>query len=121
MRSSIIIISFFCLISCGDRDDPGTSPKIALAKASVNCGKIPGEMKWLEDLLRVAKRDDVLRGDIYVTSIDGKVVFIHQPIIMGCLACVLYDCDGNKIRPEDFDHEKLRDGMTSSNRIFSPW
>lgn len=118
MRSAIVIISYICFISCADREDPVTSPKLALAKACVSCGKTPDEMEWFDNLLRLAGTDDALRGDIYVTSIDGNIVFIHQPLIMGCLACVLYDCDGNKIPPEDFDHEKLRVGMTTANRIF---
>ena len=75
-------------------------------------------MKWYKDLLDDMEKDEALLGHIYAASIDGNMVFIHQPMIMSCLACVLYDCDGNKIDIATLDHEKLRVEITFENRIF---
>jgi hypothetical protein len=38
---------------------------------------------------------------------------------MSCLACVLYDCNGNRIDVSTIDREKLREGMNPSSRIYT--
>ncbi len=61
----------------------------------------------------------ILRGDVYAIKLDGRIIFLHQVWVVSCLACNLYDCDGNKIQPSTIDVEKLVAGMVPANRIYS--
>jgi hypothetical protein len=75
-------------------------------------------MSWLSTLVQQVQTDGALMGDIYAGSVDGRVMFVHQPMIMSCLACVVYDCDGNRIDTSTLDHEKIRTILKPENRIF---
>lgn len=112
--------SFLCLmftISCADSDEKGEWTAVKMA--SLRCGKSATEMEWLRRLVQQAKSDPALNGDIYAGAYDGEVIFIHQPMIMSCLACVIYDCDGNRLDMVTLDHEKLRLNMEARNLIYS--
>lgn len=119
MRSCCIRILLLILgASCeSDNLDPA-SHNGSIRLAGFYCGKSTAEMQWYSQLLDDMEKNVGLRGDIYVATIDGNVVLIHQPIVMSCLACVLYDCEGNKIDMATMDHEKLRLEMTFENRVF---
>jgi hypothetical protein len=114
-----------CLIlvtvaACVSDDFDKNSPKMAAIVSSKLCGKAASDMKWLEDLIQNSQTDGTLHGDVYAVKLDGRVIFIHQPMIMSCLACVLYDCEGNPIAMSTIDWEKLRDLMNSSSKIYTP-
>jgi hypothetical protein len=83
------------------------------------CGKPTEEMTWLEALIQQSETDMAMRGDIYAGVVEGRMLFIHQPMVMSCLACVIYDCDGNRIEASTLDHEKLRLIMGPENRIYN--
>lgn len=93
----------------------------SLRAAATFCQKPAGEMEWFQSLLLRMETDAGLRGDIYAVSIDGNLIFIHQPAIMSCLGCVLYDCSGNKIAASAVDPKKVIAGMKEENRIFYPY
>ena len=84
------------------------------------CGKSVVEMEWMKTLILQSETDMTLRGDIYAGSYKGEVIFIHQPMIMSCLACVIYDCDGNQLSTATMDHEEIILNMAPRNRIYSP-
>lgn len=111
-----IHISFFLIIclSCTDEKD---NVGISVRAGSWMCGKTMNEMEWLRLLIVESETDMAKRGDIYAGKVDGRMLFIHQPAVMSCLACVVYDCDGNKLDTSTMDHEKLRTIMQSQNRI----
>lgn len=75
-------------------------------------------MQWLGTLIENAKTNTGQMGDIYAVPYDGNTVFIHQPVVMSCLACLLYDCDGNRIDMATVDTQKLTRGMDHSTLIF---
>lgn len=111
-------VCFFLLLSCVNHDYPTGTAKAAVSAGCRLCHASEEDMEWLKTLVQKAENDFSLHGDIYVTSIDGKVVFVHQPMIMSCYACVLYDCEGNSLTPGTIDPEKLFEGMREADLIF---
>lgn len=105
---------FVFLLACADNHRELSPVKIA----SMRCGKNVSEMQWLQDLIKLGEADMAKRGDIYTGSYDGQVIFIHQPAILSCLACVIYDCEGNKLDPSTMDLQKVQFNMESKNRIY---
>jgi len=75
-------------------------------------------MVWLANLIESVKKDPSLQGNIYRGSYDDYVIFIHQPAVLSCLACIVYDCDGNKLDISTMDHEKLRLHMRPHNIVY---
>src|SRR5688572_19182391 len=113
--SSLLLITL--LLSC-ERSDTGTPAARAVGMACITCGKTPSEMQWLKALILQSEVDMSLRGNIYRGYYDTQVIIIHQPMIMSCLACVIYDCDGNRLDTSVMDHEKIRLNMDSHNLIY---
>ena len=117
---SRIFFLFICLVITGcakDRDpDPAT---VQLGRWL--CQKSADEMSWLSTLVHQAQTDMAMFGDIYAGSVDGRVLFVHQPMVMSCLACIVYDCDGNRIEAHTIDHEKLRTILKPQNRIYKAY
>lgn len=107
------------LLSCDDSNQESTLSR-PVAIACAQCNKKPGEMAWLQNLIHLAKTDPSLMGAIYTGQHQGRVVFIHQPVVMSCLACVVYDCDGNKLDTSTLDHESLRLLMDRWHKIYAP-
>lgn len=124
LSSVVALCCSIALLSCAEDetdDTPfdNTSTQESLNVAQVLCEKSAVEMQWFKTLLHQAATDESLRGDIYAVPVDGNILFAHQPWLMSCFGCVLYDCGGNKIDMATVDHEKVVAGMTADNRIFS--
>lgn len=115
--SKTILFVILILLSCDAEPRRSTSASVHLA--SMFCGKRIPQMQWLMDLIQRSKSDPSLDGDIYAGRYEGQVVFIHQPVIMSCLACVIYDCDGNRLERATFDLEKLYPIVHEVNRIYT--
>ncbi|MBT1700209.1 hypothetical protein KK083_25195 [Fulvivirgaceae bacterium PWU4] len=113
-RTLLQLACFIVLLSCTDHKllpDP-------MATACDKCGKSQAEMEWLGTLIENAKTNAGQMGDIYAVPYDGNTFFIHQPVIMSCLGCYVYDCEGNLIEYTAVDRQKLLSGMNKSNLIF---
>lgn len=108
------LLLFLFIFACADNDRE--LPPVKLA--SMRCGKSVSEMQWLQDLIKLGEADMAKRGDIYAGSYDDQVIFIHQPLILSCLACVIYDCDGNKLDSSTMDVNKIILSMEPKNRIY---
>ncbi|MDQ2657193.1 MAG: hypothetical protein M3Y60_07210 [Bacteroidota bacterium] len=116
MPRVVTLLSILLLLSCDDGNADSARGSVSLG--AFMCGKKPMEMVWLRDLITKAKTDMALNGNIYRGYYDSQVIFIHQPLIMSCLACIIYDCDGNKLDPATLDHEKIRLNMTTANIVY---
>lgn len=115
-RTAILLVFLPFCFSCEDGDDNNTSSSVYIA--SLRCAKSTSEMTWLQELIDKVKNDATQLGDIYAGKYGDQVVFIHQPIVMSCLACVVYDCDGNRLDIATLDHEKLRLLINNWNVIY---
>ena len=118
MRSLYPKLLLLLTVSCVTHDFDNTSPAESLRLASALCKKNYAEMQWYKTLLQDIRSDQALVGDIYSVEVDGNRIFIHQPMIMSCWACVLYDCDGNKIPPNAIAPYHPHIKMTPENRIY---
>ena len=113
-RTLLQLTCFIVLFSCTDHKllpDP-------MVTACEKCGKSQAEMQWLGTLIENAKTNTGQMGDIYAVPYDGNTFFIHQPVAMSCLACLVYDCSGNRIDIATIDTQKLTRGMNRSTLIF---
>jgi hypothetical protein len=83
------------------------------------CHKTIPEMNWLEQIIVKAESEDSSKGSIYMGHLDGAVVIVYQPLIMSCLACLVYDCEGNRLSLNAQQQESVVNIMSMENKIFS--
>jgi hypothetical protein len=114
------VVYFAFLLSlfsgCTYHDSPANAS--GFNYACDQCGKTVDQMDWLETLFQKAQEDPSAQGNIYLVEFDGEIIFIHQPIIMSCMPCQLYNCDGDKIDNSTIDLQALADKMNSAHTIF---
>ncbi|HEU5146173.1 MAG TPA: hypothetical protein VFT90_05645 [Chryseosolibacter sp.] len=118
MIRSVILCFFLAAMACDDADD---SYSDSILLASAKCGKSPSDMRWLDDIIKESQHDVGLSGNIYAVNVDSKVIFIHQPAVMSCYACIMYDCNGDRIEPTAVDLQKVANAMGPSALIYSPY
>lgn len=75
-------------------------------------------MEWFRLLLTEMENNPGMLGDVYAIPLNGKTLFVHQPMIMSCFACVIYDCNGQSIPPSSVDQKALLEGFTEGNKIY---
>jgi hypothetical protein len=112
----------FCLViflSCTADDIYDDETRAALFRASNKCGSSPDQLDWLHELIQRSEHEVTLQGKIYAIQVDGTTVIMHQPWIMSCLGCILYDCNGNRLDNSAVNFEKLLTGYNESNVIYS--
>ena len=118
MTKRLLVAAFYFLtIGCEQGDADIRTPGETLQVAASLCNKRPEDMQWLKTLLEKTRTDYSLAGDLYAGRVDDQVIFIHQPLIVSCLACVLYDCEGNALPAGSIAPEDLQLIMGEENRI----
>lgn len=117
---SILFMAAILACSSNDNDLRQESPAIAIKRAADFCDSPKSEMKWVSDLIESSKDDPALAGPIYAFRSNGQAVFMHQPWIMSCLACILYDCDGNRLDSQTIDQEALTMGFQNLTKNYYP-
>jgi hypothetical protein len=117
-RAASLVLSLM-VFACVNHDLEPSSRKTALLVASSMCGKDAADMNWFDALLQAGETDFGQRGDIYAIVLDGNVIFVHQPVILSCWACRLYDCNGDLIQITVENHEKIWQSMNSATKIYS--
>lgn len=97
---SLLSILFLLLLACSEEERNPVDA--AITKACRKCALQESEMVWLRDLIESSRQDGSAKGDFYVVQKDSdQTIIIHQPLIMSCMACIQYDCHGNKFAVED--------------------
>ena len=117
----IRVLIFFLVLATVACDDSGEPYSDSILIAAEKCRQSPSEMQWLADVIEESGKDPGLKGNIYAVTVDGKVIFIQQPAIMSCFACILYDCAGNRLAPNAVDLQKVANAMSPSALIYSPY
>ena len=112
-----IIISLGLLVSCA-KNEPESPYSSTLKKAGMLCGSSASKLLWMENILKQSESDPAMSGDVYGIVVDGRTLFVHQPMVMSCLGCLLYDCEGKRIDMASVDVEAVIMAMTPENRIF---
>lgn len=120
---TILFIAAALACSSDNNESKGTPLGLALKRAGSFCNVSQNEMDWLLKLIAEIESKDSdlsLQGPIYAFRSNGQGIFMHQPWIMSCLGCILYDCKGNRIDPQDIDQSVLSAGFQSLTEIYSP-
>jgi hypothetical protein len=115
----IRLVALVVLIGCVNHDVRDPAKDVALQAACDRCGKAAAEMFWFQELVDKAEEDKAWKGTIYAGSLDGAVIIIHQPLVSSCLACKVYDCDGNRLTLTPEQAELVIAQMTILNQIYS--
>lgn len=116
MKIRFLLLLF--LSACTNHDLRKPEKEMALEAACDRCGKTPAEMSWFGGLVVKAESEESWRGDIYAGSLNGSSIFIHQPIIISCMACHVYDCAGNRLTLTSEEIQLAANEMTESNLIY---
>ena len=111
LRTPHLLLFIAILFGCSDENLEKDKVDTAVARASIYCGSSSAQLSWLRLIIEESEKDGTLKGNIYTFQSNGKTVFMHQPWIMSCLGCIMYDCQGNRLKPEDIDQEKLANGF----------
>jgi len=120
-RAPTILLMAALMACSSDENDPKVeSLALAAKRAAVFCNTSPGEMDWVMDLIESSKGDPALAGPIYAFRSNGQAVFMHQPWVMSCLGCVLYDCEGNRLEFGAIDQGALTEGFQNLTKIYFP-
>jgi hypothetical protein len=115
------VILIFVLLSC-DKND--FSPEDA-ALVSSACGvKDPTkELPWLKEIINKAENGPDKfseAGTVQLINYQGQSYFVYQKYVMSCMACLVYDCQGNKLdilsKPEL--HMAIIEHMSEKNIIY---
>ena len=113
------VICLVLLPGCSDNQEKDLS-EIAVERASIYCHASSEQLTWLTLLIKESESNPSLAGPIYIFQSNGQTVFMHQPWIMSCLGCILYDCQGNRLEPDDIDPSVLADGFQDLTVLYNP-
>ena len=120
--SRLAVLFLVAALACSSDNNElkGTSAALAVKRAATFCNVSASEMTWLGQLIEESKNDIAKEGPIYAFHSNGQWVFMVQPWIMSCLACIMYDCEGNRLDPQDVDKSALSSGFQDLTEIYVP-
>lgn len=119
MKRIVLALCFASLLSCDESTDKSVSYPVL--RASLACSKEPSEMRWIQDLIDESKKDLTLTASLYLSRLNGEPVFVHQPMVMSCWACIIYDCNGERINREMLDQADLTEIGDGMRAIYNPY
>lgn len=124
MTRPLAILFVVMLLACSSDEEfnelEGTSTALAARRAAAFCGVSTRQMLWLQELIQASQDDPALAGPVYAFRSNGEGVFMHQPWIMSCLGCIMYDCEGNRLDPLQVDKTELSAGFQNLTTIYAP-
>ena len=114
-----ILLLLACLAGCAPDDHTTDGLTHAMARASVGCETSRENMQWLESLLIQAGSEGSAYGNVYIIQTSQGTVFVHQPLMMSCLACSTYACDGTAIPLDNpLVYDEVVPGIRPSNLLY---
>jgi hypothetical protein len=109
------------LLSC-DKNDLSPEDKVLIDSA---CGVNDPikELAWLKTIVDNAEKGPdkgLYAGTVQKVHYQEKTYFIYQKYIMSCMACLVYDCQGNKldILADPEIHMAIIERMSEKNIIY---
>lgn len=114
VRIFILIV----LTACANHDLRKPSKEFAMQRACEQCNKTTSEMFWFQGLLDKAETEESWKGTIYAGELNDETIFVHQPVIVSCMACHVYDCDGNRRTLTSDELQLAANQMTDANKIY---
>lgn len=115
----LIFIMLAGLASCMPDDHTTDGLTHAMKRACASCETSRENMQWLEALLQQAGSEGTAYGNVYMIATSQGTVFVHQPVMMSCLACSTYACDGTEIPLEDpLVYDEVVPGIRPANLLY---
>lgn len=119
MYRCLIVFLLAGLAGCTPDDHTTDGLTHAMKRACSSCETSREDMQWLESLLRQAGAEGSAYGNVYMISTHAGTVFVHQPLMMSCLACRTYACDGTEIPLDNpLVHDEVVPGMRPANLLY---
>jgi hypothetical protein len=121
MRNPLVSFTVFSiLLSCSSQGLEGPlTADAAVYAACKKCQMSAVQMTWLSLKIKESKEKPEKSGNFWAISTSAGVIIAHQPTVMSCLGCVLFDCNGNtpSLSPSVVANEVIP-GMNSTNLIY---
>lgn len=117
---SILLVASALACSSDENELKVSATSLAVKRAAVFCNVPQSEMTWLALLIEATKDDISTAGPIYAFRSNGEGIFMHQPWIMSCMGCILYDCEGNRMDSQEIDATALTAGFQNLTEIYVP-
>lgn len=119
MRRYLILFLLAGLAGCTPDDHTTDGLTHAMKRASAACETSRDNMQWLESLLIQAGSEGPAYGNVYIIPTSEGTVFVHQPIMMSCLACRTYFCDGTEVPLDNpLVYDEVVPGMGQTNLLY---
>jgi hypothetical protein len=112
-----------CLVlacACVDHDTQKFDKASAMNKVAILCDTSSSDLAWLSEILDKAQKGGSLQGSVYAFRYSKGVAIVHQPVIMSCFPCALYDCSGTLITDRAGIEEEIVQGVKNENLILKP-
>lgn len=115
-------LSLFLVLACAcaDHDTQKFDKASAMTKVAILCDTSSSDLAWLSEVLDKAQKGGGLEGPVYAFRYSKGVAIVHQPVIMSCFACALYDCSGTLIADRSGIEEEIMGGIKNENLILKP-
>jgi hypothetical protein len=121
MRLYVILFALLVggLTACSDDGD--NSRDFAMQRAIRACDASLQQMAWLDSLLVRASSTSTMSayGSVYMVPTSQGTMFVHQPVVMSCMACLVYSCSGTRLEvSNDIIVKEVVPGMQEKNLLY---
>lgn len=101
MKSSLLILMLFCLLSCKDKN-PASEQNLCGVKDPLR------NLPWLRDLVEESKKNKTSEYlTVAVVKIGEDTVINFTYMYMSCIGCVSYHCDGSRMDMSKYSQTEL--------------
>ncbi|MCD9014987.1 hypothetical protein [Parachryseolinea silvisoli] len=119
MHRYLILLLLACLAGCAPDDHTTDGLTHAMTRAAASCETSRENMQWLETLLVQAGSEGSAYGNVYIIPTSQGTVFVHQPVMMSCLACRTFACDGTEITLDNpLVYDEVVPGISPSHLLY---
>jgi hypothetical protein len=115
----IRLLALIIFVGCVNHDVRDPAKDVAMQVACDRCDKTVSEMFWFQELVDKTDEEETWKGTIYAGILDGSPIILHQPFLASCMACHVYDCEGNRLTLTSQQTEIVVEQMTALNQVYS--
>lgn len=120
---TLFSLFLFGLFLCSCEKNDLSSQESALLDSACGVKDPVKELPWLKEIVSKAETGPdkfSLAGTVHLINYQTKAYFVYQRYIMSCMACEVYDCQGNKlyILTNPQLHMAIIENMSEKNIIY---
>jgi len=119
MKNVALYCLLLLLIACSDSTNNSDPVAAAMERAARECELPIASMGWLLTRIQESRVDPQSKGYFYSFNTSFGRVIVHQPLIMSCLGCGAYTCEGVLIGERtSSEREEIIAGIQPSNILY---